>query len=74
MIFADIKNYSVSNKKIEDMTFNDFLVSNCKLMHLCMDSSYIEFYYKDRDILDKVYNNCICNGLNKYSISLLQMF
>lgn len=34
-------------------------------MILCTDSAFIEFYCKDRDVLDKVYNNCIRNGFQK---------
>jgi hypothetical protein len=59
MIFVDIKAYPVGNESIEFETFDDFLRSNCELVLLCTDSIFIEFYCKDRDILDKVYNNCI---------------
>lgn len=65
MIFADIKAYPVSTERIEIETFNDFLESNCEMVLLCTDTAFIEFYCKDRDILDKVYNNCICNGFEK---------
>ncbi|NLP13487.1 MAG: DUF2691 family protein [Clostridium sp.] len=59
MIFADIKAYPVGGESTEIETFEDFLKSNCELVFLCTDSIFIEFYCKDRDILDKVYNNCI---------------
>lgn len=32
---------------------------------LCTDSTFIEFYCKEKEILDKVYNNCIDNGFEK---------
>ena len=59
MIFVDIKAYSVGNKAIKVETFDDFIRSNCKLVLLCTDSIFIEFYCKDRDILNAVYNNCM---------------
>lgn len=65
MIFADIKAYPSGCKRTEIDTFNDFLESNCELVFLCTDSVFIEFYCKDRDILDKVYNNCIGNEFEK---------
>jgi hypothetical protein len=58
MIFADIKAYPLGCESTELETFEDFLKSNCELIFLCTDSTFIEFYCKDRDILDKVYNNC----------------
>lgn len=62
IIFADIKAYPIGDEKsIEIETFNDFLESNCELVLLCTDSTFIEFYCKDRDILDRVFNNCIDN-------------
>lgn len=65
MIFADIKVYSLGSERIEIKTFKDFLRSSCVMVILCTDSSVIEFYCKDRDILDKVYKNCINNGFEK---------
>ncbi|WP_080066727.1 DUF2691 family protein, partial [Ruminiclostridium hungatei] len=65
MIFLDIKAYPINSKRVEINTFKDFLESNCEFVFLCTDSGFIEFYCKDRDILDKVYNNCICNGFEK---------
>lgn len=65
IIFADIKAYplsnehSLGNEHVEIKTLDDFLNSNCQMILLCTDCTFIEFYCKDRDILDKVYNNCI---------------
>lgn len=59
MIFADIKAYPMDNDYDEVKNFKDFLESNCKLILLCSDSTFIEFYSKDKDILEKVYCNCI---------------
>lgn len=59
MIFADIKAYPIDNDCNEVKNFKDFLESNCKLILLCSDSTFIEFYSKDKDILEKVYCNCI---------------
>jgi len=65
MIFADIKAYPVGSELIQIETFKDFLRSSCIMVILCTDSAFIEFYCKDRKILDEVYNNCINNGFEK---------
>ncbi len=65
MIFTDIKAYPLGSNRIEIKTFEDFLSSSCKMVLLCTDSMFIEFYSKDREVLDKVYNNCIENDFEK---------
>jgi hypothetical protein len=65
MIFADIKAYPIGSERIEIKTFKDFLRSNCVMVILCTDSGFIEFYCKEKEILDKVYTNCINNGFEK---------
>jgi len=59
MIFADIKAYPINSEHVEIGTFKDFLESSCEMVILCTDTSYIEFYCKNREVLDKVFNNCI---------------
>ena len=58
MIFADIKAYPLDEEHIEINTLEDFLESNCEMVLLCTDSTYIEFYCKSREILDRINNNC----------------
>lgn len=65
MIFADIKAFTLGSDRIEIKTFKDFIRSNCVMVILCTDSAFIEFYCKERRILDKVYSNCIINGFEK---------
>lgn len=65
MIFADIKAYSPGSDCVEIKTFDDFLESSCQMVLLCTDSTFIEFYSKNRDMLDKVYYNCIGNNFEK---------
>ncbi len=65
MIFADIKAYPINSDLIEIRTFEDFMKSSCEMVILCTDTSYIEFYSKDRKILDRVYNNCIKYNFEK---------
>lgn len=61
MIFADIKAYPIDSNPIKIEKFKDFLESDCEFIILCSDSSFTEFYCKDKDILNKVYNNCVNN-------------
>lgn len=48
MIFADIKAYPLGNERIEINTFEDFLRSNCVMVIMCVDVSFIEFYCKKK--------------------------
>ena len=59
MIFADIKAYPAGCERDDIETFEDFINSNCEIVLICTDCTFIEFYCKDRDVLDKVYQNCI---------------
>ncbi|MEL7568270.1 MAG: DUF2691 family protein [Dehalobacterium sp.] len=65
MIFVDIKAYRLGSEHMKIKTLEDFLKSDCEMILLCTDSTFIEFYCKDRDILDKVYNNCIGDNFVK---------
>jgi len=65
MIFSDIKAYPLGSERIEIKTFEDFIKSNCEIVFLCTDSAFIEFYSKNREILEKVYENCITNDFEK---------
>ncbi|PJI07258.1 MULTISPECIES: DUF2691 family protein [Clostridium] len=62
IIFSDIKIYPIDSKFDEIKTFEDFMKSNCQMVFLCTDSTFIQFYSKDEVALDKVYSNCINNN------------
>ncbi|WP_396334406.1 DUF2691 family protein [Clostridium sp. 19966] len=47
----------------------DIEVSNCEMVVLCTDSAFIEFYGKNREILDKVYSNCINSCVKRTEFS-----
>lgn len=64
-IFVDIKAYKVGSESAEIETFEDFISSDCELVLLCTDSSYIEIYCKDKEILDMIYNNCTGDEFDK---------
>jgi hypothetical protein len=57
-VFVDIKAYKIGNKSVVIETFKDFLSSDCELVILCIDSTYVSIYCKNRNILDIIYNNC----------------
>jgi hypothetical protein len=58
MIFVDIKVYPVGKDRASISTFKDFMESNCEIVFLCVDSGFVEIYYKDRKVLDTIHNNC----------------
>jgi len=65
MIFADIKAYPVGYNYSEIDSYEDYLISDCQIILLCADSTFIDFYSKDMTILEKVYENCINYGLEE---------
>lgn len=62
MIFVDLKAFAVDSAYVEINTFQDFLESDCQIILLCVDSEFIDFYCKEKSILDIVYNNCVKYG------------
>lgn len=72
LIFVDIKAYPVGSDRIEIKTFEDFSKSNCEMVLLCTDSTFVEFYSKDRTSLDKVYSNCIKNDFDKVEYKFIE--
>lgn len=65
LIFTDIKAYPSNKEHTEINTFEDFLKSNCIIVFLCVDSSFIEVYCKDRYLLETIYNNCVGDDFEK---------
>ncbi len=65
MIFVDIKAYLVGKEGVKVQTFDEFLKSNCILVFICTDSSFIEVYCKDKEVLEKIRNNCIGDDFEK---------
>lgn len=61
VVFANIKLY----KKIDDgiiiNTYKDFLKSSCLLILLITDNEFVEIYSKNKDILEKIYDNAVEN-------------
>ena len=59
MIFVDLKAYPLNTKRKNIQTYKDFVESECRLIFLCTDSTFIEVYCKDSKTLAKIYDNCI---------------
>lgn len=47
-------------------TYNDYLISNCKLAFLCADG-FVDFYSKDMNIIEAVADSCRFILKNEYS-------
>lgn len=67
LIFADFKAYFCDVEYEPIQTFEDFMESNCQIVFMCWDSSFVEIYCKDKKILEKIYYNC--KGFDCESIS-----
>ncbi len=65
MIFCGIEVYPIGKEITDIKIFEDFIDSSCQMFFLCTDSGYIEFYCKDQNILDLVYNNCVGDEFEK---------
>lgn len=68
LIFADIKAYLTGSNCVEINTYNDYLASDCQIILLCADSTFIDFYSKDIEILDQVHKNCVYNNFEQITI------
>ena len=71
LIFADFKAYPLNAKQTHIQTFADFMASECELVFMCVDTTYVEIYCKNKDILDLIYNNC--EGFNCESIAYVSV-
>ena len=68
MLFADIKAFLMDGTRMAIKTYEDFLESDCQMIILCTDVTFIDFYCKDAAILEKVYKNCIDNNFEEVKI------
>jgi Protein of unknown function (DUF2691) len=57
LIFQDLKAYPKEKSFINISTYEEFLSSDCQLVLLVIDSSYITIYCKDKEILEELYLN-----------------
>lgn len=71
MIFLDLKIYKIENEITKIETYDDYLNSDCEMIFLCFDSQFINFYCKDKNILETLYKNCINYNYNVSQITEL---
>lgn len=74
VIFMDLKAYKFENKRIENKnikieTYNDYLKSDCEMIFLCSDSQFIDFYCKDKAVLETIHKNCFNSKLSVLEIT-----
>jgi hypothetical protein len=72
MIFVDLKAYPQGSVHTNIEVFGDFYASDCQIILLCVDSEFIEFYCKDKSILDIVHNNCLKFGFEDVELIPLE--
>ena len=58
MIFVDIHAYPRNAKRTNIRKYQDFVESECQIILMCVDVSFIEIYCKDKEILNVIYENC----------------
>ncbi|MDR2570583.1 MAG: DUF2691 family protein [Oscillospiraceae bacterium] len=59
MIFIDLKAFLIGSTHKEIQSYEDYLNSDCQIVFMCVDSSYIEVFCKDKSILEIIHKNCI---------------
>ncbi|WP_339175941.1 DUF2691 family protein [Solibacillus sp. FSL R5-0691] len=62
VIFADLKAFKEHTAVQDIFTYEDFLVSQCEIALLIVDSSYVTIYAKDEHITDRIYRKVVQNG------------
>ena len=68
MVYADIKAYPSGSEHTEIVTYKDYLASECRLVLLCTDVTFIDIYCKDEHILKKIHQNCLASSFEKVSL------
>ena len=68
MIFVDIKAFGIDGCYRDIETFNDFVESDCQIILLCTDSTFISFYCKKKEIMELVHNSCLANSFKNLEI------
>ena len=59
IIFADFKAYPQGESTKDVLTYEEFLNSQCQLIVLVVDSSYVAVYCKDTEMLNLIYQNAV---------------
>ena len=68
VIFINLKIYPKNNTNYENIkTYEDFINSSCQLMVLINDSVYVEIYFKDKLLKNKILSN-VCKKRIKYDV------
>ncbi|MGP4041859.1 DUF2691 family protein [Gracilibacillus sp. D59] len=64
LIFVDLKAYSKGKNQEDIETYEDFLNSDCELVLLVVDSIYATIYCKEREQLERLYDNAQIKGFD----------
>ncbi|AJS58977.1 DUF2691 family protein [Paenibacillus sp. IHBB 10380] len=62
LIFQDLKAYPKGKNTIDVRTYEEFMGSDCQLVLLVVDSSYITVYCKSKEKLEELYLNAYNQG------------
>jgi len=64
IIFLNLQLYCKPDKIKTIITYDDFINSNCRLILLITDNRYLEIYFNDDFIKEKIISNLEKNGFN----------
>lgn len=68
LVYADIKAFNSTTHITNIVTYDDFINSNCEIALFCVDTTYVELYCKNKEILNKIIVNCIRFGFSDLQI------
>ncbi|PQP80761.1 hypothetical protein C0Q44_26400 [Paenibacillus sp. PCH8] len=69
LIFANLKAYPKGAQITDVMTYEDYMVSECQMVVLVIDSIYVTVYCKDLEKVEELYHHI--NGLGFESLEYL---
>jgi len=71
LIFLDLLAYPINVNRTRIKMFEDFIESECQLVFVLYDCSYVSIYCKDEKTLEAIYYNCKdfnCDSMNYISM------
>lgn len=68
MIFLTAIAFKNKEDIVEIRNYNDYINSNAELSVICVDSSYVDIFSKNEDILEEILKNCKNNNYENIKI------
>ncbi|MED0799829.1 DUF2691 family protein [Bacillus inaquosorum] len=67
-IFVELQAYPFGQAVDLVQTYEEFIDSDCELVLLLADSSYVSIYCKDRNVIEKLFINALKKTLKRFNL------